>query len=143
MNEQQQQALLRTAARRAESDPFFLASALATYREEHAMDDEALASWLGCDTGALPRLGLCRRPRQDAAGFRDDVRRIATDSGIEPLRLQALLREAGAFDAVRGSYAALLAARDAPLWSTAERLEPADAAGGEAAPEADEPDGRE
>lgn len=56
------------------------------------MDDELLASDLGCAAEDLTGLGLCRRP--DPAGpFRADVEQIAARFGIIPTRLARLIRE--------------------------------------------------
>jgi hypothetical protein len=49
-------------AARCAQDPYFLASALATYQQRHDLDDAALSALLGCDLAVLTPLRLCRRP---------------------------------------------------------------------------------
>lgn len=109
--------LLRRAAERAGEDAFFLASLLLPYARAEGLDDAALAARLGCPSAALPRLLLCRRPRQDPAGFRDDVERIAAAFDLDPGNLAASLRLAEALEALRaagpaGAEGWLAAARD-------------------------------
>lgn len=78
-------AILAKAAERAESDPFYLASAFKAWREANATD---LAAHLGISTDRLPRLALCKRPRdraevaQLAAWGGCDVDRLAEVCGI-------------------------------------------------------------
>ena len=103
-------------ARRVAGDEFFLASALAEYADSEGMDDAALAAALGCPASSLARLRLCRRPRPDPAGMREDVTRIGEHFGIDPLRLAEMVRRADALVAMRrdvaGGAGALIAARD-------------------------------
>jgi hypothetical protein len=103
-------------ARRVEGDEFFLASALAEYARSEGLDDAGLAAALGCPASSLPRLRLCRRPRPDAAGMREDTARIGERFGIDPLRLAEMMRRADALAAMRRDAAAgagaLIAARD-------------------------------
>jgi hypothetical protein len=111
------QALLRRAAERAAGDDFFLASALLPYAAAERLDDAALAERLGCEQGDLPKLLLCRRPRQEAPDFRADVERIAAAFGLVPGRLAEVVRAADALRALREGGAAqadgwLAAARD-------------------------------
>lgn len=105
--------LMARAAARAADDPFFLASALAAYRQLTGMDDAALAAELGCDVAALTRLALCRRPDGASPMFKDEVPRIAAHAGADPLKLANLLRAADAAERMQtASPNALLAARD-------------------------------
>jgi hypothetical protein len=104
---------LARAAGRAERDPFFVASALAGYRELAGMTNAELAAWLGGRSGTITRLALCRRPDEDSAMYGDDVKRIASYAGVDAGRLATLLRAAANLEAMRaGSPASLLAARD-------------------------------
>lgn len=69
-------------AGRVAVDPFFLAFALAEYAAINALDDAALAARLGATADILPHVRLCRTPRADPDGFRDDVARIAGKFGL-------------------------------------------------------------
>jgi hypothetical protein len=105
--------LMAHAAARAESRPFFVASALAAYRDLAGVDNAGLAAHLGCTPAALARLALCGRPMEDDPMFTDRVRRIADHIGCDPVRLDSLLRAATAADKMRTSASGtLLAARD-------------------------------
>lgn len=64
-------------ARRAEADPHFLAFALAEYAASEGLDEPALLVALGATPGTLASARLCRMPRADEDGFREDVDRIA------------------------------------------------------------------
>jgi hypothetical protein len=82
------------------------------------MDDKQLAAFLECDAGALPRLALCRRPRQ-APDFRGDIEAIAAHTGANPTGLARLVRAAEALEALAeargsgfGAASTLIAARD-------------------------------
>jgi hypothetical protein len=84
---------LDALARRAEGEPFFLASVLAAYaRSEGLPDDAGLAAALGCRVGDLAMLRLCRAPRSDAQEFRDDIARIAERFHLEPEHLGEVVK---------------------------------------------------
>lgn len=71
------------AAVRAQSQPWFLAGALAQYQRAQALDDAALAAALGCASADLPRLALCRRPDPaDPVAFAQDVVHLAQRFGL-------------------------------------------------------------
>lgn len=53
-------------------------------------DPEAAARALGCTVAQVIRAGLCRTP--DPARYEGDVREIAAHTGIDEVRLAALLR---------------------------------------------------
>ncbi len=101
---------------RAREHPALLAGLLFAYQEQEKLDENGLAAYLGCDVSALPRLALCRRPRQQAPLFREDVERIAQYAGSNPLRLVQLIRAVEARAALQHasemSSPLLLAARD-------------------------------
>ena len=101
MNEPHHRDLLHYATQRAEPRRFFVASALAAYRELHGMNETDLATLLDCAPAALPRLALCRLPDPSTAQFRLDVERIAAYSGVNSLRLANLLRDVDATTALR------------------------------------------
>jgi hypothetical protein len=95
-----------------------MSSLMQLYREQQGMDDEQLAAFLECDTSALPRLALCRRPRQ-APDFRGDIEAIAAHTGANPINLARLVRAAEALEALAeargsglGAASTLIAARD-------------------------------
>src|SRR5262245_50511581 len=70
-------ARLARAARRAESDPFFLGYALAQYRQACQLGDEGVAAFLNCSPADLVSLALCRMPSPVDPRFHADVERIA------------------------------------------------------------------
>lgn len=70
-------------ARRAALDPHFLAHALAEYAALRGWDEPALAAALGVDAATLAAVRLCRAPRADAAGFREDTERIAVKFALD------------------------------------------------------------
>jgi hypothetical protein len=111
---------LERLARRAEQDPFFLAAALHAYARSSDADDRALAAQLGCPTGALTRLRLCRTPAPAAPAFWQDVERIAARFGIDPHTLAEVVRRGQSLvqlrsaEACGGPPAFLLAAREGP-----------------------------
>jgi hypothetical protein len=107
---------LDALARKVQGDPFFLASLLALYARSEGLDDGGLAAALGCPPGKLTELRLCRAPRPDPAGFREDVAGIAAEFGLDADRLAGAvmrgraIREIGAAPA--GGRGFLMAARD-------------------------------
>lgn len=106
---------LAILAQRAESDSFFLASALAKYAESENLSEAELAQVLGCDVASLPRLWLCRRPRREPAFFREDVSRIASALEVNSERLAEVVRRADVLEALLHSASDngyLMAARD-------------------------------
>lgn len=107
--------LLERAAARVALDRRFLASLMADWTGGD-LDFARLAYELRCDPGCVTRLALCFRPRQDPAGFRADVARIAASVSISEACLTAFLREAEALAAFRKPASAggalLAAARD-------------------------------
>ena len=110
------QPSLSRLASLAAARPSLMSSLMQLYREQQGMDDEQLAAFLECDAGVLPRLALCRRPRQ-APDFRGDIEAIAAHTGTNPISLARLVRAAEALEALaegRGSGLAstLIAARD-------------------------------
>ena len=78
---------LEALAKRAEREPFFLASVLAAYARSEGLDDAGLAAALGCPVGELTMIRLCRVPRTDAGEFWDDVTALAGRFGLDAGRL--------------------------------------------------------
>ncbi len=101
-------------ARRAEQDPFFMASALAAFRRLQGLDDHALADFLRCPAEMLPHLALCRRPDPTSPRFRSDVTQIATYTRADPDQLVRLLRRVSVLVALEATAQQnlLAAARD-------------------------------
>lgn len=108
--------LIESLSRRVESDPFFLASSLASYAHSEGLTDADLANQLGCDLERLSRIRLCRRPREDPRQFQEDVARVAATFDINHDVLVQAIRRADALAAFRRESArdegTLMAARD-------------------------------
>ena len=84
---------LRAAATRLEGDSFFMASALADYRNEFRMNDQQLAKMLDCDVAALTPLAFCRTPRlDDEKVFLSEVQAIAKYVGCDWKELARVVR---------------------------------------------------
>jgi hypothetical protein len=90
--------LLRRAAERASTKPFFLGSALRWFAEAEHLDDAGLARHLGCSPEQLNKLRLCRRPA--GISFAVDVQRLADALRLDVVRLAELLRMAEALDSL-------------------------------------------
>jgi hypothetical protein len=109
---------LNRLARRFEADPRFLACFLAEYAQSEGLVEGELARELGCTGEALTGIRLCRAPRSDAAGFREDVRQVAEQFGLDAVRLAEIIRQGEAFRLLRagavGAAGFLMAARDRP-----------------------------
>jgi hypothetical protein len=107
---------LEALARRVESDPFFLAGLLAEYARSESLDDIGLAAILDCELEALTAIRLCRAPRPDRDGFRQDVDQIAARFGLDADRLTAVVRLGESLRRLRspaqGGHGFLAAARD-------------------------------
>jgi hypothetical protein len=109
---------LEDLARRAESEPFFLASLLADYARSEGLDDAGLAASLGCPPpGELVMVRLCRAPRTEPGEFWEDVCCIAERFGIDPQRLAEVVKHGRVVAGLRGARPPgggfLMAARDA------------------------------
>jgi hypothetical protein len=124
---------LARLAQSARERPTLLAGLLFAYQEQEGLDEPGLAAFLGCDTAALPRLALCRRPRKQMPAFREDIERIAQHADANPLSLVKLIRAVETRAALQRAAEApsplLLAARDhdeAPGEHTDETGEPSD-----------------
>jgi hypothetical protein len=78
---------LAALAKRAEREPFFLASVLTAYAHSERLDDAGLAAALGCRVEELTMIRLCRAPRTDGGEFWEDVTAVAARFGIDPGRL--------------------------------------------------------
>jgi hypothetical protein len=109
---------LEKLSRRVEGDPLFLASVLAEYARAEGRDDAGLAQALGCRAEDLTGLRLCRAPRAEPAGFREDCRQIAGRFGLDMDRLMGVVRQGEALRRLRqgavGPPGFLMAARDRP-----------------------------
>jgi hypothetical protein len=109
---------LQHLANRVAIDPFFLAHPLAEFAQSEQLDDPGLAARLGCRVEDLTLLRLCRVPRSDPNGFRDDLAKVATRFGLDPSSLAVAVRHGQGLATLRaaprpeGAPGALLAARD-------------------------------
>src|SRR5262245_14973563 len=107
---------LEALAQKVQTDPFFLASVLALYARSEDLDDGGLAAALECGPEELRRLRLCRAPRADPAGFREDIACVAAEFHLDPDRLTEAVMRGRAIQAMRaapsGSRGFLMAARD-------------------------------
>jgi hypothetical protein len=111
-------AALDHLAARVATDPLFLASALAEYARSEGLDDDGLATALGCARTNLTKLRLCGAPQPDPEKFRADVLAIAERFGIEPSTLTVIVRRGQSLTRLRAGQTGgvdpgfLLAARD-------------------------------
>jgi hypothetical protein len=111
-------AALDHLAARVATDPLFLASALAEYARSEGLDDDGLATALGCARADLTRLRLCGTPRSDPEQFRTDVAAIAERFAIDTNTLAAIVRRGQSLARLRAAQPGavqpgfLLAARD-------------------------------
>jgi hypothetical protein len=107
---------LEALARRVEKDPFFLAGLLADYAGSENLNDAGLAAALRCEPETLTAIRLCRAPRPDLAGFRQDVDEIAARFGLDADRLTAVVRRGETLRRLRSAapsgHGFLAAARD-------------------------------
>ena len=85
--------LLRMAALTAESDPAFVGSVFAAFRERRGLAPADLAAWLGVDADQLAALAVGPRPDRTSATFADEVRTLAAQYGAEVGRLYEVLAE--------------------------------------------------
>jgi hypothetical protein len=108
---------LEGLARQVADDTFFLAPLLADFARGEGLDDDALADRLGCRREDMAALRLCRAPRPDPAGFREDVECIAGHFRLDVDRLIEAVRRGQVLQRLRqeaGRSGSLLAARDRP-----------------------------
>jgi hypothetical protein len=105
MSEHDMQPSLGRLASLAAGRPSLMSSLMQLYREQEGMNDQQLAAFLECEAEALPRLALCRRPRQ-APDFRGDIEAIAAHTGANPNRLAGLVRAAESLQALRSGHEA-------------------------------------
>lgn len=74
------------------SDVLFLGYALSQYEARTGMDEEALATFLGCPPASLPRLALRGRPDPMSPTFRTDLQRLSDQFGVNAESLASLLQ---------------------------------------------------
>jgi hypothetical protein len=96
--------------------PFFLASLLGPFAHSERLDDISLARRLGCVVEQLPMLRLCRAPRSDPAGFREDMAAIAGHFRLDEMALREAVKCGWAIrqlrEAIPPRAGVLMAARD-------------------------------
>ena len=106
---------LKRLVQLAQARPNLLAGPLALYKEQEGLDDQQVATMLGCEPEALLQLALCEWPRP-APHFREDVERIANYIHADMIQLAMLIRAAESREALHQPSSAippaLLAARD-------------------------------
>jgi hypothetical protein len=107
-------------ARRAAIDPRFLAFALHQYAENQQMDEPALTAALGATADTLAYARMCRTPRTDPDGFREDVTRIAAKFGLNPDVLAEAVR-AGEVAVARRAAGQVLPETAAPVLAARDR----------------------
>lgn len=84
---------LTRLARRLQSDPRFMAYALAVYCEQEGIDEEELAQVLGIMPEMMSRLALCKRPDDRSPEFAAQAREIADYTLADESQLANLLRQ--------------------------------------------------
>ncbi len=85
--------LLKSLAQRLETDPRFMAYALALYRRQEGIKIEELAQLLGLMPEMMARLALCLRPDSNSPQFAAQVREIADYTVADEGHLANLLRQ--------------------------------------------------
>ena len=103
---------LEKMAERARREPSFLGWLLEQYAAPQQLSDAGLVAELGCSATDLRRLRLCRTPRTDEDGLREDLQRLAEALGLDAVRLGRVLRRAVASGKFRPDATGLMAARD-------------------------------
>jgi hypothetical protein len=108
------EAGLQRAYLRARQSPAFVASLVALWERTF---DGNFAAAAGTDRQTIIALGLCLRPRVDHWSV--DIEEIASDVGIDQIKLSSLLRQAYSVETLAGAPSVnpvvdgrLLAARD-------------------------------
>ena len=99
-------------AERSRHEPFFFGWLLEQYAVAERLDDAALAAELGCNVAELRGLRLCRAPRDDQAGMREDIRRVAEVLGLNEGKLVRVVRRAKVMAMFQNKGGSLMAARD-------------------------------
>lgn len=115
--------LVIRAARRAVLDPHFLAFGLGRYAEERQMDERGLMAALGATPETLAHARLCRTPRTDPAGLREDVGRIADKFGLNAAVLAEAVQAGRVAEVHRASAERELPEAAAPLLAARDRAE--------------------
>jgi hypothetical protein len=85
--------LLKSLAQRLETDPRFMACALALYLRQEGIEIEELAQLLGLIPEMIARLALCLRPDARSPQFAEQVREIADYTLADEAQLANLLRQ--------------------------------------------------
>jgi hypothetical protein len=105
-------------------DPRFLAFALAEYADECGWDEPALMAALGATPETLAHARLCRMPRSDPAGFREDVDRIAAAFGLTREVLAKAARHGQAVARLRPDPDAPVPESVTPFLAARDKTEP-------------------
>ena len=106
-------AIAQQAIRRTAADPFFVGHALAVCEDRFGVNEELLARYLRCTSGALGELALSHLPDPEEAGYAAALGRVAEHTGVDALQLAALIelseplpRREPALSAALDAYAA-------------------------------------
>jgi hypothetical protein len=104
--------LAQQLAQTLENDTEYLAHLFSVIRTVEGLDDRGLANALGSPLERVPRIALCRTPRDDM--FKEDVDEIANHFALDADRLAQLVRHGQTLSAFSHAYTGelLAAARD-------------------------------
>ena len=92
---------LALLAHRLRTNTEYMAGVLAIYQGHERLSDEALADRLRMPAAMLTRLALCKRPRSGDLDFADQVRHLASYTGMNAGHLASLIRQVEALEAVK------------------------------------------
>jgi hypothetical protein len=90
--------LLKSLAQRLETDPRFMAYALAQYRLQEGIEVEEIAQSLGMMPEMMARLAVCLRPDASSPQFAEQVREIADYTLADEGRMANLLRQVSSLE---------------------------------------------
>jgi hypothetical protein len=104
--------LAQRLAGNLETNGEYLAHLFSVIRGAEGLDDHGIANALGAPLDLVPRIALCRTPRDDM--FKEDVDEIAEHFSLDPHRLAQLVRHGQTLSAFSHAYTGelLAAARD-------------------------------
>jgi hypothetical protein len=104
--------LANRLAQNLESDTAYLAHLFSVIRTVEGLDDHGLAHALGVPPDLVPRIAMCRTPRDEL--FKEDVDEIGDHFALDPDRLAQLVPRGQTLAAFSHAYTGelLAAARD-------------------------------
>jgi hypothetical protein len=83
--------ILKQFARRLQSDPAFMAYALARYQKKKNLDESQLARRLGAPAEMIVRLAMCKSPDTSSQDFADHLRQLSDYTLIKESALKEVL----------------------------------------------------